>query len=285
MKPIVTICCLAVTGIAYSQQISYQVLENDATKAYSYFVAPDVGSEYNATNFSVHVGASARLGLIDLLDLEGIARVDAVQVSGKGLGFLLEAGGFFPLTTTEKRKDVPVVLSYDPYAGSTTVNGTQYRVEESKFINIPDGQYLNKIGVRGGFHTRSMGVESDGIKAPALESHLSLFGIYVGGQYTSQAYVKTKINNDVERYGAGFTRFYGDLILFPVSNLADMAVAPALKKDKAIGWRGGFQWYLDPHEGEYKRLSNSIFIAELGSRPYSGFFFNFSWGFALMSSN
>lgn len=283
MKQLFTVLCLILAGVGFAQQVSYQVLEDDASKAYSKFVAPEFGTEYNSANFSGYLGANARLGLIDLFDIEGIARLDVFQMSGKGPGFLLEGGVFLPLSSTEKRKEVPVVLSYNPSAGSTTVNGTSYRIEESKYIKIPDGQYLNKMGVRGGFHTRSMGVESDGIKAPAAESHLTLFGIYLGGQYTSQAYVKAKINNDVERFGAGFVRYYGDLIIFPVSDLADPAVAPAISKDKTIGWRAGFQWYLDPHEGEYKRLMNSIFTAELGSRPYSGFFFNFSWGFAFMN--
>ena len=103
---------------------------------------------------------------------------------------------------------------------------------------------------------------------------------------TSQAFVKALINNDVERIGAGFTRLYGDIFLLPVSTVSTDTLLDAedIKSDGVLGWRIGYQWYISPHEGEYKFFGNSVFGAEIGSRPLSGFMFNFTWGYALNRS-
>lgn len=271
-------------SLSRAQQLTYSVLENDPTKAYSKFVAPEWGGEFSGSNLSIFLGANGRYGITDKLTLEGIARYDLFQMKGKGAAYLLEGGIFLPLKTSTKVKEVPVVLSYNPYAGTTYQNGRQYNIESTKYISIPNGEYLNKLGVRGGIYHRMTGVEGDDIKAPGIPSTATLVGVYVGLQQSSQAYVKTKINNEVERIGAGFARYYGDIVIYPVSSIGDETIAPALKKDKTVGWRVGLQWYLDPHDGDYKRLMNSIFTTELGSRPYTGFYINFSWGFAFLNS-
>ncbi len=271
------------SSVVGAQNISYTVLENDPSKAYTKFVAPEWGAEMSSSNLSILVGANTRMGISDKLTFEGAAQVDLIQVNGSGLGFRLEGGIFFPLKTKTKVKEVPVILSYDPYAGTTSQNGQSYNVEVTKFLSIPDMDYKDQYGVRGGIYTRNLGVESDGIKAPAASSSLFLAGPYVGFQKASQAYVKAKINNDVERIGAGFGRYYADLLILPVRSLGDAAIAPALKKDRPLGWRAGVQWYLDPHDGEYKRLGRTIITAEIGSRAYTGFYLNMTWGFALLN--
>lgn len=108
-----------------AQQVTYQVLEDNPDKVYTKFVAPEIGTEYNAANLSVFLGANARYGLTDAIVLEGIARFDLYQLNGKGPGFHLEAGGFLPLTSKIKMKEVPVVLSYNAYAGTKYVDGVQ----------------------------------------------------------------------------------------------------------------------------------------------------------------
>ena len=266
-----------------AQTYSYTVLENDPEKAYTKFIAPEFGSEFSGANLSILVGANARMGISDKLAFEGDAQIDIWQFEGKGLGYHLEGGIFLPLKTKTKIKDVPVILSYNPYADTKYENGKQYNIEETKYLTIADMDYKDQYGVRGGIYTRGLGVESDGIQAAAAVGSLSLVGPYIGVQKTSQAYVKTKINDDIDRIGAGFGRYFIDVMLFPVRSLSDEAIAPELKKDKFVGWRGGFQWYLDPHDGEYKRLMNSVFTAEIGSRPYTGFYLNMTWGFAFMN--
>lgn len=268
---------------AQAQTYSYSVLENDPSKAYSKFIAPEWGAEFSGANLSVLVGANARMGISDVLAFEGAAQIDVYQINGSGLGYRLEGGVFLPLITKTKVKEVPIILSYNPYAGSKYENGRQYNIEETKYITVPDMDYKDQLGLRGGIYTRNLGVESDGIRAVAASGSLLLAGPYIGFQKTSQAYVKAKIDNEVERIGAGFGRYFIDLTLFPVRSLSDEAIAPDLKKDRFVGWRAGYQWYLDPHDNEYKRLMNSVFTGEIGSRPYTGFYINMTWGFAFMN--
>lgn len=264
------------------QQVSYRVLEDNPDQAFTKFVAPEFGMENNATDLGVFLGVSTRRRLTGSMVLEAVGRFDLFSSNSSGATYLLEGGIFLPLKSKIKNKEVPIILSYDPYAGTAYNNGQRYNVEETKFLTIPSGQYKNEYGLRGGIHHRVIGVEDDinGI-APG---NISLAGVYLGGQMTTKAHVRTKINDDVERYGAGFTRIYFDFLILPVSNLSAEALAPAAKSDGAIGWRIGYQWYVSPHEGSYKFLGNSVFGAELGSRPLSGFLFNITWGFALNRS-
>ncbi|MFK7953856.1 MAG: hypothetical protein AB8B73_13505 [Ekhidna sp.] len=265
-----------------AQTVSYKVLEDNPEKAYTKFIAPEFGMESNATDLAIFLGANARYGISDKLTLEGAARFDVYSPNSGSPTFLVEAGGFYPLKTQIKNKEVPVILSYNPTAGSGYKNGQRYTVEETKSITIPSGQYKNQYGVRAGLHYRSIGAQDDinGI-APG---NINLAGLYIGGQMTSQAYVKTMINNDVERIGAGFTRIYADIFILPVTGLSDDTLAPATEGDGTFGWRVGFHWYTAPHDGDYKFLGNSILGAELGKRPLSGFMFNITWGYALNRS-
>ncbi len=280
MRIIFTLALVGCAFFTFAQQVTYQILEDNPGKAYTKFVAPEFGTEYNAANLSVFMGANARYGLTDLITLEGLAHLDVYQLNGKGPGFHLEAGGYLPLTSNIKNKVVPIILSYNPYAGTKYENGVQYNIEETKSITIPSGQYKNEMGVRAGLYQRRMGTSD---LFGAINGAINLTGVYLGGQWTSQAYVKAKINNDVERIGAGFTRVYGDILVLPVSNLSDPRANEDVKPDGTFGWRVGFQWYVSPHDGEYRFLSNSVFTAEIGKRPLSGFLFNLSWGFAFMN--
>jgi len=152
-----------------------------------------------------------------------------------------------------KQKEGPVIIKNNAYAGGKYENCRRYNVEEIKFIQIPNGNYLNQIGMRGGLQTLSLGIENLG---GAVSSNIFLFAIYLGGQFTSQALVKTKINNDVIRYGAGFTRLYADLLVFSVINLGDPALTTETEVDGAMGWRVRFQWYVSPHNRDYHFLSS-----------------------------
>ncbi|WP_258101887.1 hypothetical protein [Marinoscillum pacificum] len=279
MKFIFLTLGLLISSQLFSQQITYQVLEDNPDQAYSKFIAPEWGAESNTTNLSLFLGANGRIGLTEALTLEGVARIDLYQINGSGIGTLLEGGVFLPLKSKIKEKKVPVILSYNPYAGTTYKDGKRYNVEETRSITIPNGQYKNQVGVRGGLHNRLTSIYDNG-----AGGNIFLSGVYLGGQWTSQAYVRTKINNDVERIGAGFTRVYGDLLVLPVSTPDAAANTGDVKSDGILGWRVGYQWYVSPHNGDYKFLANSVFGAEIGHRPLSGFMFNVSWGFAFLNS-
>lgn len=282
MKPIIYTVLFYTAVIGYSQQVTYQVLEDKPDKAYTKFIAPEFGMDYNATALCVFIGANGRYGVTDKLDLEGAFRFDLYNgIDDVGGTFLIEAGGFLPLTSKIKNKEVPIVLSYNPYAGTTYKDGQQYNVEETKYIKVPSGQYLNQIGARAGVHYRRLGSQD---LTYTNTSDINLAGLYLGGQFTTQAYVKAKVNNDVERIGAGFTRFFVDAMILPVSEISNPAANDGLAADGVFGWRAGFQWYVSPHDGDYRFLGPSVFTAEIGKKPLTGFNFMLSWGIAFMNA-
>lgn len=267
--------------VSQGSKISYKVLEDNPEKAFTNFIAPELGMEYNNTGLSVYLGANYRYGIKQLFTLEGAAHYDLINVGGPGGGFLMEVGGFLPLLKKVKNKAVPVVLSYNPYAGRTYENGKAYNVEETKSFKIPSGQFLNRYGLRGGIHIRQLGLETSGIKAEKASGTILLNGIYLGGQITSQVYVRTKVNNDVERFGSGFTRIYADVIVFPSTSISNEILKAKAKSDGSLGWRVGLQWFVSPHDGKYKFLGGSVFGGEIGSRPLGGFMFRGYWAIAL----
>lgn len=283
MKSLLATLLITIIGISLSaQSITYAVLADDPEQANTNFIAPEFGAESNGTDLGLFVGANLRRDF-GKLTMEGMGRYDVWKVNGTSAAFLLEGGLFLPMKTNMKNKEVPVMLSYNPYAGKEYKDGKEYNIEETKFIKIPSGKYKNVLGVRGGLHLRRVGVGDD-ITTDVPPGSIFLGGVYLGGQFTSQAFVKTLVNNDVERIGAGFSRFYGDLMVLPLSELSDESLANTAKSDGMIGWRVGYQWYISPHEGEYKFFGNSVFGAELGSRPLAGFMFNITWGWALFRS-
>ena len=267
-----------------AQQISYKVIEDNPESAYTNFIAPEFGLESNKTDLSVFLGANLRKSIVGDFTVEGLARFDVYSMNAESSTFLVEGGMFLPLIKKEKTKEVPVILSYNPYAGREydTDDGNLYNIEETKFLKVPSGRYKNQYGVRGGLHYRSIGAED--IVNSIEPGNINLGGVYVGAQMTSQAFVKTLINNEAERIGAGFTRLYFDVFVLPYSELSRDDLSGATNSDGVLGWRVGYQWFISPHNGEYKFFGNSVFGAELGTRPLSGFMFNFSWAYALNRS-
>jgi hypothetical protein len=273
MRIIIFLASFVITLASYSQQVSYRIVESDPTLAFSKFVAPEYGLGYNSTDIGMFLGVSTRLGLTESLTLEGFGRYDVWTINGDGAKYSAEAGIFLPLKKGSKTKDVPIILSYNPYADG----GVGYRVEETRSITIKDGTYTTELGLRAGLHTAAVGVGTLGLGDGGT---INLGGLYLGGQMTAKTLIKTLINDDVYRYGAGFSRTYVDLFVLPVSELSDPIANDGVKKDGIIGWRAGMQWYVSPHDGEYRFLGRSVIGAEIGSRPLSGFMFNMSWGFA-----
>lgn len=263
------------------QKINYRIIEDDPDQANTNFIAPELGMEFNSTDLGVFIGANGRKS-ISKLTIEAVVRYDVVNLNSSSATFHAEGGVFLPLNSKIKQKEVPIFLSYNPYAGKVYDGINTYNIEETKFITVPSGQYKNTFGVRGGIHARSMGVE-DEVNSIA-PGNILLGGIYGGFQLTSQAYVRAHLDEKEERIGAGFTRLYADILLFPVTELSRSDLEPAAKSDGFIGWRVGYQWYISPHEGEYKFFGNSVFGAEIGMRPLSGFMFNITWGYALNRS-
>jgi len=279
-KIILSIAMLASISLS-AQQINYKIIEDNPDKAYSNYLVIDfmgVDMDFDFQSASIYVGASGRWNFTDKIAVEGLVRPTVFNMSGSGFGIQTETGVFYSLKTSSKNKDLPVVLKYDAFAGETNSGA---RVEETKYINVP-GTLLSSIGARGGLYVKSSGYESAS-GAVNIESSRFLGGVYVGMQKTSQAYIKTMIDDKMERIGGAFTRVYADILILPARSISDSTLAATVEKDRAWGWRAGMQWYMDAHDGKYKRIGKSVISAELGALPQTGFYINMSWGWAIIS--
>ena len=124
-------------------EITYQVIEDNPESANTNFIAPELGLESNSTDLGVFLGASARKSILKGLTFEGNARYDVVSLNAESVTFQLEGGVFLPLMTKEKSKEVPVFLSYNPYAGRSYEDNKAYNIEETKYVKIPSGKFKN----------------------------------------------------------------------------------------------------------------------------------------------
>lgn len=278
-KRLLSLLLSLAAGTAMGQTIQYSILEDAPEKAHSSFLAIDVMGidfDFDLRSSVFYVGASGRKELSDKLAVEGAVRPNLLNLSGKGFGGLLEGGVYLPLIQKRKAKDVPVVLKYDPYAG---YDDEGRRVEVTNYIQVP-GTYMNGLGVRGGGYLKKCGYEADNFEG--TKSSMLLGGVYAGFQKSSKALVRTLIDNKEERVGAGASRIFVDFLFLPLRHISDPVVAATATKDRFWGFRGGLSWYLDPHDGKYKRLGRTVLSMELGSRPYTGFYVNMAWSFAIL---
>jgi hypothetical protein len=262
---------------ASAQLINYKIEEADPELAFTKFIAPEYGAMGGSTTIGMYLGAQARVGITEALTIEGYGRYDVWTISGEGPQYTVDAALFLPLKKGSKTKDVPVILSYNPYAGTEFKDGNLYNVEETRSITIPNGKYNTQLGARAGVHVSSVGVGNPGLGPEGVISHA---GVYVGGQMTAKTLIKALINDDVYRYGAGFSRTYLDVLVLPSNNLSEPTATADTRKDGLIGWRAGLQWYVSPHDGEYRFLGRSVISLEVGQRPISGWNLSMGWGLA-----
>lgn len=276
MKKLLPVLCFSlISGAAQAQT----VLENDPSKAYSKFIAPavfvDMASDENL-GISLALGADARYAFTPIFDLEGKLYFNVFGVSDR-TAFHAEVGGFYPLGSKEKLKDLKVIVGNELYAGTDDYGRD---VEEITYVGVSNGKFLNKYGVRAGLYSHTAGLEFENPETFDEEFFTyNLTGIYAGLQFTSQAYVKIDQPGFGKRVGAGFTRYYADVFVLPINSF-DIA---GLEKESGLGGRIGMQWYVSPHDGSYHYLGRSVFSAEVGTRPYTSFYLTLGWGYALGS--
>ncbi len=275
-KAIITLLVLAWTSYSVvAQQVSYQLIEDNPDALSENFINLELlGIDYgaNSTDGNVYVGGNIFWSLSDKIKAEGLMRVTAFNIKGKGLGLQTEAGIFLPLVSKTKKDNVPVILKETAFAGKNEFNQTY---DEVKFFNV-DGTVKSQIGPRGGIYFKKTGYE-----AKSAPTSMTLTGVYFGVEKLTQAFVKTKVG-DTFKYGSGQTRVYFDVLLLPARSIDDPAITDP-ERDSSFGWRVGMQWNKKPHktkEGFEKRL---VYNGELGKRPFTGFYINVSIGLMLFS--
>jgi hypothetical protein len=206
---------------------------------------------------------------------EGKIQPTVLNMAGKGFSFLTEAGGVLDLRQKQKMDDVPIVLKFEAYAGEDD-EGNYY--DKTTYVKVK-GTYLKTKGVRGGMYFKKAGYEPE---EGGGESSMILGGLYTGLNFNSQALVSTRIDDRMDRIGAGFTRVYVDFLFLPLHTIVDPTLRATADRSRIWGARMGMQWYLDPHDGKFKRFGRSLFSAEAGVRPYTGFYINASWNYAII---
>ncbi len=106
-------------------------------------------------------------------------------------------------------------------------------------------------------------------------------GVYIGFQKVTQAFVELLVSGNGltnEKFiGAGFTKMYFDVMILPVTNIADERVLDANERDGTFGFRAGFQWNKNPYDTPL--FGRIVYSAEIGIRPLMGFYLSGGVGF------
>lgn len=267
------------TAIGNAQQVNYKIVENNPNKISEKYVNLELMGGDFSTDFNdaaVYVGVNSFWKLTDKFKAEGLLRLNVLNLAGSGFGFQLEAGTFMSLKSKNKNKEVPVILETTLFAGRNE-DGNSY--DETKFFNVM-GTYKDQYGVRGGLYLKKSAYRIEDISNGDTDTNYSLFGAYVGVEKITQAFVRALVGGE-SKYGQGRTRMYADLLLLPVKTIADDNFETIADDESLIGWRAGFQWQKKPVEGN--SWFKPVYNAELGSRPFAGFYIQVSIGISLLS--
>ena len=275
-KALTLFAFIACSALAIAQNTTYQLIEdNPRALPGSFVVLEPVGLDGGSGgDISLYTGGTVFWALTDNLNLEGIARYNLLTLGGTGSGFHLEAGGFYPISSREVKKDVPVILKTSLYAGKTADN--KKYIDEVKYFKV-NGTYLNQMGPRGGIYFKKSGFEFKDESSLTTETNYTLTGAYIGWEKLTQAFVKTKVGDEY-KYGQGQTRIYLDALIVPVRTIADEMLGDP-ERNGILGFRLGLQWNKNPYREKEKGLElNPVYTVELGSRPISGFYAQMSFG-------
>lgn len=280
MKQLLIFFFLLATIPTFSQTVSYKLVEDNPDKLSESFINLEIlGIDYgaNATDGLVYAGLNSFWSVSERLKAEALVRGAIFNIKGEGLGLQTEAGLFLPLIIQRKKKEVPVKLSTKLFAGETA-DGRSY--DAVKTMNVL-GTYKNQIGPRGGLYVKKAGYFYEDQAFDVTNTSMTLIGSYIGLERMTQAFVHTKVEGK-DKYGAGQTRMYADVLLIPVREVAASTITD-IERDKPIGWRVGLQWNAHPHKTKSGFEPRVVYGGEIGSRPLSGFYANVSIGMMLWS--
>lgn len=260
-----------------AQKLNIQIIEDNPEKAFTNFVAIDLlGADFDV-NFrapAVYAGVNGRWDLTSNLTLEGLLRPSYSLYGEKSLGIATEANVFYPFASKKKVDEIKVITGFTQESDMfTRTSTTNYFMTE--------GNVLRKYGARGGVYYKQAGMQSD--EAIPVETVITHSGLFIGLQQTTQALLKTKVNNKYERHGAGFTRIYADFLLLPGSKIDNEQVDASYENPKGFGYRLGIQYYLNPYDGDYKLWGASMLNAEIGTLPYTGFYVTVGYAIVVLN--
>lgn len=262
--------------VTNAQEINYKIAEdnpNILSERYLNLELLGVDLAFDFNEAPIFIGANGFYKINDKLKAEALVRLHLFNMVGSGIGTHIEAGVFMPLKKTYKSKDVKVITSSKyGYVSDRLGNNTRSATTTNYFTT--QGKYLNQLGVRGGLYYRNSVYYEDSNTGTDIDAKYNTFGLYLGAEKISQAFVKALVGNSTV-FGQGRTRMYLDALILPVQSIENNII----KKDEFLGYRAGFQWQVKPVKGGWFK---PIYNAEIGSRPYTGFYMQVSIGISLM---
>ena len=281
MKRITTLILAAIfTLSASAQDVPYEVIEDNPENVYTNYLAVGLGTDFD---WDIHspsaiVSVFGRWGIQDKIYLEGVFSPNVYQYQGKGFGFLIEGGIFYSLKKETQNRKAVMRLSkkYIPE------NADEETETAYKNLKIP-AKFNFNYGARGGLILKTAGYESPDVNPVGQEiiSHMTIGGIYLGGEFTSALFLKTNIN-DKEHLKSSFLKVYGDLNLYPYRSIEDAFLEKANLRNRIYGFRVGIQYYFDPYADKNKKFGSSILFFEVGDRPLIAGYTMLGWGFTFL---
>ena len=274
---VIFVVLISAPQLLLAQKLNIQIIEDNPEKAYTNFVAIDLlGADFDF-NFrapGVYAGINGRWDVTSNLTLEGLLRPSYSLYGEKSLGIATEANVFYPFASKKKVDDIKVITGFSQSSDMfTRTSTTNYFMTE--------GHVLRKYGARGGVYYKQAGMQSD--EAIPKETFITHSGVFVGLQQTIQAMLHTRVNNEYDRHGAGFTRVYADFLLLPGSKIDNEQVNDSYENPKGFGYRLGIQYYLNPYSGDYKLWGASLLNAEIGTLPYTGFYVTVGYAVVILN--
>lgn len=277
MKKFIYLFLMLCTFSFSAQSVNYKIVEdNPDAIADSYINLELFGGDFDFdfNDASIFAGANGYYSLSEKLKIEATLRLNYINLSGGGFGSQSEAGVLFILKSSTKTDKVPIIYSHNnDYFSKELVKN----IKVTKVFEV-DGTYKNQFGVRGGLYYKNSSFDAAASGTTSSQiADFSITGIYAGFEKISQAFVKTLVGKNF-KYGQGRTRMYADAMFFPVKTINSNVVNAG--DESSFGYRAGFQWQTKPVEGGWFK---PVYTAEIGNRPFTGFYILVSAGITLMN--
>lgn len=278
MKKATILCMLLFTAtITYAQSVDYKIIKNNPENLSERYLNLELMGQDLAFDFneaSIFIGTNGFYKINEKIKAEALLRLQVFNIVGSGMGVHLEGGVFTPLKKYYKNKDVNIIMgsSYGSISGkygNNTRSGTTTNYFTTK------GKYLNQLGVRGGVYLRNS-VYYEDLNFSEIDVKYNTIGVYLGAEKITQAFVEAIIGKR-DKYGQVRSRIYLDALVLPVQSIEN----DIIRTDDILGYRAGFQWQQKPgYDGSWFR---PVYNAEIGSRPFTGFYIQVSIGITLFN--
>ena len=275
MKKATILCVLFfIATITYAQSVDYKIIKNNPESLSERYLnlellGADVAFDFNEA--PVFVGVNGFYKINEKIKAEALLRLHLFNIVGSGVGLHMEGGVFTPLKKYYKNKDVKVIVG-STYGSISDKYGNNTRSGTTTNYLTAQGKYLNQLGVRGGVYLRNS-VYYESLTSSEIDVNYTTMGVYLGAEKITQAFVEALVGKR-SYYGQGRTKIYLDALILPVQSIENDVVSA----DDVIGYRAGMQWQQKPVKGNWFK---PVYNAEIGSRPFTGFYIQVSIGISL----